>query len=174
MRLSADVLQVCIDERRAKFRQDLISEAKIMNETRHTHRNGRSRQDSSYNAIEKPVHRSDHLGDHLEIPKKVVEAPKATIPSERYRRPSQHHLSLQHDRRMSASPARSLGRVSEYDEASVKSVSSRPASSQISLQLPRNDDSDEDEDRPQNIEEIWFPGCHAVSLSSLPITDSVG
>ncbi|MCJ1474425.1 hypothetical protein MMC13_003083, partial [Lambiella insularis] len=46
------------------------------------------------------------------------------------------------------------------DEASVKDVNSRPPSSQLSLQLPKGDDEDEDEEIPQDIEEIWFPGVH--------------
>lgn len=84
------------------------------------------------------------------------------MPSERYRRPSHARLSLQRERRLSISPARSLTRLTEGDETSIRTASSRPASSHISLQLPARElADDEDEDAPQDIQELWFPGCHA-------------
>ena len=65
---------------------------------------------------------------------------------------------------MSVSPARSLAKLTECDETSIRTASSRPVSSQMSMQLPpRELDDDEDEDAAQDIQELWFPGCHAVS-----------
>ena len=85
---------------------------------------------------------------------------------ERYRRPSlaaQARTGEHHRQRMrSASPSRSLGRIAESDCGS----SVAPSGSQISLQLPEHidDDEDADEEKPQDLQEIWFPGCHAVSV----------
>ncbi|MCJ1474426.1 hypothetical protein MMC13_003084, partial [Lambiella insularis] len=67
---------VSIDERRAKFRQDLISEAKTIDKTRDMHKRGRSQQESTYNSSEKSTYRTNHLSDHLEIPKKIQETSK--------------------------------------------------------------------------------------------------
>lgn len=86
---------------------------------------------------------------------------------ERYRRPSlaaQARTGELHRQRMrSSSPSRSLGRIEESDAGSSKA----PSESQISLQLPDHfdDDEDADEEKAQDVQEIWFPGCHAVSSS---------
>ena len=81
----------------------------------------------------------------------------------RYRRASQAHLRAPNQDYRSISPAKSLGVVSEHDDRSMKT-----GDSQISLQLPSRplDDDDEDayEAAAQDIVEIWFPGCHAVSI----------
>ncbi|MCJ1391891.1 hypothetical protein MMC18_004758 [Xylographa bjoerkii] len=154
---------VCIDERRAKFRQDLISETKKIDITHRHHHHGHvnhqlQQQPTHPTSSEKPM--QHHY--HLELPRKNIEAPKATMPSERYRRPSRSRLSLQRERGLSVSPARSLTKLTECDEASIKTVSSRPVSFQMSLQVPpRELDDDEDEDAPQDIQELWFPGGHA-------------
>lgn len=99
-------------------------------------------------------------GGHLDIPKQIIEPPKPTEPTERFRRPSQARLSVSRERQKSISPARSLGKVSENDASSIHT-----ASSQVSLQLPpRESDEDDDENAPQDIQEVWFPGNHAVSI----------
>ncbi|MCJ1381863.1 hypothetical protein MMC17_004975 [Xylographa soralifera] len=156
---------VCIDERRAKFRQDLISEMKRIDITHrhypHNHVDHHLQQQLLHpTSSEKPMQHHDHL----ELPQKKIEAPRAAMPSERYRRPSHHRLSLQHERGLSISPARSLTKLTEGDEASIRTASSQPVSSQMSLRPPpREIDDDEDEDASQDIQELWFPGCHAVS-----------
>ena len=80
----------------------------------------------------------------------------------RYRRASQAQLRAPYNRQRSISPAKSLGVVSERDDRSTKT-----GDSQISLQLPSRPLEDDDEDAyeaaAQDIVEIWFPGCHAVS-----------
>ncbi|MCJ1398076.1 hypothetical protein MMC11_001273 [Xylographa trunciseda] len=164
-RSSAIVIRhaVCIDERRAKFRQDLISETKRIDITHrhhhHDHVDHHLQQQPKYStSSEKPLEHHDFL----ELPHRKIESSKASLPSERYRRPSHARLSLQRERRLSISPARSLTKLTECDEASIRTASSRPVSSRVSLQLPARElDDDEDENAPQDIQELWFPGGHA-------------
>ncbi|MCJ1419842.1 hypothetical protein MMC32_006198 [Xylographa parallela] len=154
---------VCIDERRAKFRQDLISETKRIDFTHrhhlHNHVHHHLQQQPTYPTnSEKPTQHHDRL----DLPRRKIETPEVAMPSERYRRPSQHRLSVPRERGMSVSPARSLAKLTECDETSIRTASSRPVSSQMSMQLPpRELDDDEDEDAAQDIQELWFPGCHA-------------
>ena len=80
----------------------------------------------------------------------------------RYRRASQAHLRAPRQGQRSISPARSLGVISDHDNRSTKT-----GDSQISLQLPQRPFEDDDEAyeaAPQDIVEVWFPGCHAVSI----------
>ena len=80
----------------------------------------------------------------------------------RYRRASQAHLRAPHQSQRSISPARSLGVISDHDNRSTKT-----GDSQISLRLPQRSFEDDDEAydaAPQDIVEVWFPGCHAVSI----------
>ena len=100
------------------------------------------------------------FGGHLAIPKKVIEPPKEFPPNERFRRQSYARLSVSQERRKSISPARSLEHISENDGASINS-----SASQLSLQLPPRTDDDADEDAEQDIQEVWFPGCHAVGFN---------
>jgi len=156
---SPDDGQVSIDDRRAKFRQDLISETKTTRAKHHHHLH----RSNTYNLnSEKRKGRSGkptETGGHLDIPKQGIEPPKPTDPTERFRRPSQAPMNVSRERRKSISPARSLGKLSENDASSIHS-----ASSHLSLQLPpRESDEDDDEDAPQDIQEVWFPGNHAVS-----------
>jgi Uncharacterized alpha/beta hydrolase domain (DUF2235) len=143
---------VGIDERRAKFRQDLISESNK------TVRVSRGR------VVEK-----DDAG-HLKMPEKTVKV-KQTEPSasERYRRKShahQHALRQYRD----ASPARSTNQISEQetDAPSLHTASSNPSLRPVrratgDMDDDDGDDDDADEALPQDIDEVWFPGCHAVS-----------
>ena len=147
---------VSIDERRSKFRQDLIGETKNRSLSRKHHgRHGK--------------HLDDMRRNHLGVPHEGTERPQEDgpkeeeTPSPRYRRPS--HAQQANRRQRSVSPARSLGAVTEEDGHSM-------TASSVSLPLrsrsghadgeEEDDDDDADEALPQDIQEMWFPGCHAV------------
>lgn len=106
------------------------------------------------------------LEDHLRIPKKEVEPHhEEDKPLERYRRTSRARSRVPEEggRIRSVSPAPSLGPLNENDHHSMT------ASSTSNLHHLRNcgdgddDDDDADEALPQDIQEMWFPGGHAVS-----------
>ena len=150
---------------REQFRQDLISEAKAPSHRHHRHEGYSVDADNI-------VHFENHLqlpgGKNKRTKPSKPEPPKADFEMvERYRRPSlaaQARTGELHRQRMrSTSPSRSLGRIEESDAGSSKA----PSESQISLQLPDHfdDDEDADEEKAQDVQEIWFPGCHAVSNS---------
>lgn len=150
---------VAIDERRAKFRQDLISERKPSREAHCSRR-----------------HKYMHLWDQAEVDKQTeVEEPHRgrtsmdshTDPLE----PAQPRLQVPRFRDSSrVSPGRSpspkIRRKDGYDGDSFVT-----SASQDSLAASRRDNviwaSDEDSDsEEQDIKEVWFPGCHAVRLLS--------
>jgi len=163
-RSSAKVIRhaVSIDERRAKFRQDLISQRKISRAHHHF-----------------PHHRYPHTGSDEKRRRLAVSGsphpPVADeLQSEGVRRPSQApprialtgvgdsispRTSFQGDREQADTSARSMDDAPNRDFASMDTERS-----QISLQLPsrsQDDDSDSDGDTEQDTEEVWFPGCHA-------------
>ena len=167
-RSSAKVIRhaVSIDERRAKFRQDLISGSsnKKNHQQHHKHRRDRNKTEKQENH-EKPDSKRE----------------AALKPTDRFRRPSQSrpsrdvnkvynprlsahdedegHLmprlsSPGNDRQRSTSPAY----LHDGDASSI-----RTDTSQLSIAPPRppEDEDDIDEAAEQDIEELWFPGCHA-------------
>ena len=146
---------VSIDERRSKFRQDLMGESKHRSDQGHRGRNLASK-------------RSNHLG----VPRQEAEQPKNNGEKDnsntRYRRSShaQHayRRNAAANRQRSASPARSLGAKAEEDGHSMtaSSISRPPSRSGPAYEDDDDDDDDADEALPQDIKEMWFPGCHAV------------
>ena len=152
---------VGIDERRAKFRQDLIGHGK-------SHDKLVTRGRPLDNAM------ADVAG-HLHVPQKqpqIVQPHDDSVPvNQRYRRKSRAHRgrSLM-GRQRDASPAPSISVISEAPETEgTEGHSLRTASSNPSLRPVRRhtgdleeDEDDADEAIPQDLEEIWFPGCHAV------------
>ncbi|SLM35136.1 Domain of unknown function DUF2235 [Lasallia pustulata] len=166
-RSSAKVIRhaVAIDERRAKFRQDLISQTSVSGPHRHHDDHLR------YGRTETGQEQQQNQDDQLTIP----EAP------ERFRRPSQARLlhgnelnpryrrSSQRAHSRSISPGKVERKRPDNDLGSINT-----ASSQVSLQpsnraLERDEDSD-DEEAVQDIEEIWFPGCHADIGGGWPLS----
>ena len=154
---------VSIDERRAKFRQDLISQDK----TTRVHHHFPHRR--------RPHTVSGEKQGRLELPEST-ESPATGRPKmDRYRRPSQgiptialigtgESISpraslLVEDREQADTSARST------DDGSNRDIAPMDANrSQVSLDLsirPNDDDVDSDGDTEQDIEEVWFPGCHA-------------
>ena len=156
---------VSIDERRAKFRQDLISATKP---ALHRINSEKAHQTDPQNLTE--------INDHLAAPDEADATHPEVNRPDRYRRPSQARLLATGMKSPRLDFARSPGR-SQSTSSAVRSASpatsatsqgkrdASPASSvesRLSLQLPMNDDdTDEDEDDIQDIQEVWFPGCHA-------------
>ena len=131
---------VSIDERRAKFRSDLIAD--------NSRRAPQSHHDLLHIAeSEKPAKTEDHLG----VPSVTNgNAPRRKTP-DRFRRL----------RRVRPSGELALGSngIPNQDHGSIHSASSQH-SQQSAPRLPEDDD-ELDEAALQDIEEVWFPGCHA-------------
>lgn len=159
-RSSAKVIRhaVSIDERRAKFRQDLISQGKISK----THRRF-------------PHHSYLHKDSDQKCGR--VAAADSSQP-ETYRRPSQAQPTIALTGvGVAVSPRTSLqGGLQEndvqagnappslHDQLDQDHASINTEHSQVSLQPPSrpdDDGSESDEETEQDIEEVWFPGCHA-------------
>lgn len=138
---------VAIDERRAKFRQDLISQVRLVQKPRYRHRHislfPRSRE-----------HVPDEDKDRGRPSEKAAERkPKSS--SHAYRNASET-AGIR-----ARSPGLSLGRSIGTDAASsAASVSSLRA-------LEKDFDEMSDGENDQDIQEVWFPGCHAVSRDIL-------
>ena len=183
-RSSAKIIRhaVSIDERRAKFRSDLISGVKPPHHHHH-HMPGLDH-----------IHRSENVA-HFNASKSSDEAPSkpqldrfrrrsAQIkPNGEANRPFTAKLSTQQEddeggdglkvqgrgRMRSTSPADSHLAASDNDGSSIRSVTS-----QNSLIPPKHlddDDDEEDEMAEQNIEEVWFPGGHADLGGGWPLSD---
>ena len=145
---------VSIDERRSKFRQDLVGETKTR-----PHREHRGR------------HKEHRKGNSLGVPQKEAERPKEEeATSSRYRRPShaQHpyRRNAVGNRQRSPSPAKSPSKspsaVTDDDGHSMTASSVSLPSRSPNAGGEDEDDDDADEALPQDIQEMWFPGCHAV------------
>lgn len=166
-RSSAKVIRhaVSIDERRAKFRQDLLSEAKTSrpHERHLKHRKGQ-KDGSNDNRItrgERPKQDRFRRKSHVRVPGSEM----AEVRSGRSGAPT----SIVDDNRLdprgstlnglrSTSPAISQISASEADKLSIRSTTSI-ASFQPHCHADEADEADEFAD--QDIEELWFPGCHA-------------
>lgn len=177
-RSSAKVIRhaVGIDERRAKFRQDLISEVKP-SKRKHAHRhhphlhlhhkqqqNGGAAADNVPEIVlnddqhaDEKVNGTGNITSHDQDDKKSVyrsaRSSRESLPSNRYRAPSP--VSANRNRSGLAVP---IATGSTEDLTSIRS-----GQSGISLQVPTdahvvNDDGD---DQEQDIQEVWFPGGHA-------------
>lgn len=173
-RSSARVIRhaVGIDERRAKFRQDLISGARPWVDKK-------PKKHELW-----PLHLHDlqhhlHLGGEKpeEVPSIVVNdgtsgqnTTNNTAPeqgqgdAESFYRVS-HRLHHENNRYRAPSPSKSrkpslavpLPTASTEDLTSIKS-----GHSGISLQIPgAASDEDDDDEVGQDVQEVWFPGCHA-------------
>lgn len=143
-RSSAKVIRhaVAIDERRAKFRQDLISQNKP--DKAHQYKR-RHKHHSSANP-------TDQHGDQLRGRKpSVPQGRRDTLAvPERYRSRSETSGIR------NLSPGLSI--ASEYSGAESNATSV----SNLSLEaIQHYNESDSDEEIEQDIEEVWFAGCHA-------------
>ena len=165
-RSSAKVIRhaVAIDERRAKFRQDLISETKTSGSPDHHHlRNGRTET-----RLEKGPGNKD---EQVAVPRAPgrFRRPSQARPLDDEELTSRYRPSSQRERSRSASPGKIERKASNHNLGSINI-----ASSQVSLQSPpraaENDEDSDDEEGVQDIEEIWFPGCHADIGGGWPLS----
>ena len=174
-RSSAKVIRhaVSIDERRAKFRSDLISEVKTSrpNEKHDEHTNeqrtnpGRGRLTNATTPNQANANRFRRRSQY----RSTVDVNRVTSP--RLSAVNEGHLDPRkssHGRFRSMSPADSRNVAS--DVASIKTSTS--VDSYQPGQYRNNDDEDEeDEAAEQDIEELWFPGCHADLGGGWPLAD---
>ncbi|KAF9892007.1 hypothetical protein FE257_002971 [Aspergillus nanangensis] len=132
---------VGIDERRAKFRQDLISEVKPPSAAHHK---SRLRQHLERHHVHVP-HHHDHHAEQQSVDLKYSVYRPARYPRQRGTHGKRHQVHPEAE-----------SRVTSVD-ASAQAPSSQDAASNATS----NSDDDEEGDKPQDIEEVWFPGCHA-------------
>ena len=150
-RSSAKVIRhaVSIDERRAKFRQDLISQDRPNKFDRYKRR--RRKQALVVHPIDGPENGDAPVGERRRGRSSSLPNGRRdtlAVPSGRIRGLSQASAGT-----ASLSPAFSGG-----THSAATSVSN------LSLDAIMNyQGSDSDEDEEQDIREVWFAGCHAVS-----------
>ncbi|KAI9712612.1 MAG: hypothetical protein M1812_006792 [Candelaria pacifica] len=155
---------VGIDERRAKFRQDLISETKSTPKKHHL----RKHQNSSNH--HRKGHQHPKQGEVL-LPHSGVKGGEKTNQTldvqgpGNYRRPSRARST---DFPRYRTPSRSSRQHSSTRSRSPMDVSKQefrsegdPNETQTSLVLPIDGFSDSEDETEQDIQEVWFPGCHA-------------
>ncbi|KAL4969638.1 T6SS phospholipase effector Tle1-like catalytic domain-containing protein [Aspergillus stella-maris] len=186
-RSSAKVIRhaVGIDERRAKFRQDLISEVKP-SKKKHEHRHPwahpqhlhrhQSQQSERPTTKEKAPDNVPEivLNDDENVDDKINGAAEGGHQdhedrSSIYRSAHTSHESLQSagNRYRATSPVsgrRTSGLAVPKATASTEDLASiRSGQSGLSLQVPSEGriTMDDDDDQPQDIQEVWFPGGHA-------------
>lgn len=146
-RSSAHVIRhaVSIDERRAKFRQDLISQEKPDRSMlyKHRHRHRQHMKDLIHGDHE------DHDLDEKDHDEQQSRGRRDTLapPPERYRDP--HETSGVRSRSADCS------QLDGVHGSATPSMRSYDAAGTF---------NSEDEDGEQDIQEVWFPGCHAVSV----------
>lgn len=161
-RSSAKVIRhaVSIDERRAKFRSDLISEAKTSRPNQHHDElNGQKLRggDNWMNNGSKPSHLSaDRFRRRSAISSTVV-SPRLGPVEEGYFDPRKRSYG----QLLTTNPA-DVGNAT--DAASIDSY-------QPGKYGDDDNDTDEDEAAEQDIEEIWFPGCHADLGGGWPLAN---
>lgn len=171
VRSSAKVVRhaVSIDERRAKFRSDLISgkgPGGEENPGQHHHHHHRKKRNEEPN------------GDKI-----TQNARPAERSTDRFRRPSHVRQSLS-----PGEPRSQLGKGGDRNgflkprqsspdgpkwraQSPVSSIWSNVSQLSMPPQRPCEDDDDDlDEAAEQDLEELWFPGCHADIGGGWPIS----
>lgn len=169
VRSSAKIVRhaVSIDERRAKFRSDLIS-GKGPSEEGHPGRHH--------------LHHRKKRSEELNGDKTKPELHSTQQSEERFRRPSRVRLPRGTDEVRSQlgkgdggdgllkprqkSPDGSQMRA----QSPVSSIYSNASQFSMPPQRPREDDDDLDEAAAQDLEELWFPGCHADIGGGWPVS----
>ena len=160
---------VSIDERRAKFRSDLISESKVSNLKKKRFLHRKPRQADQHHA---PMARGDEM--HSDTGDRFRKRSRLRLPMAEV--PLSHQTSGTHEDHLD--PRRSTnaqlkftntkqGPTSELDDTSIHSeVSSFQPGSHV-----EDEEEEQDEEALQDIEELWFPGCHADLGGGWPLAD---
>jgi len=153
-RSSAKVIRhaVSIDERRAKFRSDLISESK----------SSHPREDQRHDAARGRM--PNGVQDKAK-PNEIDRFRRSRVRRRDFSRSiSPSYLNQTRlDQRRSTQALRS----SDVDASSLKSA----GSSMLPPQIPTDEEDAEDEAAKQDIEELWLPGCHADLGGGYPPAD---
>lgn len=171
-RSSAKVIRhaVGIDERRAKFRQDLISGAKPKAK--------KSKSRHAWEHLQHHLHLDDATFNEDDVPAIVVndgtnggnqstsnqrshnEPASMRRPSHTSRAPSNSNYDVKHRYRAPASRLKPSPNLAIPTAASAEDLTSiKSGQSGLSLQVPSAVADEDDDD--QDIQEVWFPGCHA-------------
>ncbi|KAL8950893.1 MAG: hypothetical protein Q9222_003089 [Ikaeria aurantiellina] len=179
-RSSAKVIRhaVSIDERRAKFRSDLVSDTKSYRRSQH------ARHHHHHPHHQKPDGKSETNGNLKE--KEDNETMLKPAKPDRFRRPSQIRFPQESTRRSSEHPDKLDGtrlgdRRTRKDWQRMRSLSPGldqadsgsmcTTGSQGSAVAPPEDEYELDEAADQDIEELWFPGCHADLGGGWPLVE---
>lgn len=175
-RSSARVIRhaVSIDERRAKFRSDLLSESKTSRPHEQSLQRQRGREtrpdDDWMTKGDKPKGENrDRFRRKSRIRIPMVEdnhVPRQSTFAGDYldpRRSTQGRIRT---------PSPAILRDTTADASSIRSGTSM-GSFQPDIHLD-NDEDDKDEAAAQDIEELWFPGCHADLGGGWPLDKKVG
>lgn len=170
-RSSARVIRhaVGIDERRAKFRQDLISEVRPWTSTKrrvHHRRRHLNHEDDNDNPEIIPTIVLNDVGnqdDEGQTNENAQSGQGETNSAYRNNRSSRRGSASHEQRYRARSPSRNLAvpipTASTEDLRSIKS-----GGTGLSLQVPQsslNPTEEEDDESVQDIQEVWFPGGHA-------------
>lgn len=141
---------VAIDERRGKFRQDLISETRV-HQREHYTRHPQKKEAKDLNGV-----------------KRLVSEAKDISRGRRAHSHTQHHQDngLQPPERFrnksEVSGVRSLSPGYSTRKSVEGDVPSLASASQTSLQAIQHQlEESSDDEQEQDIQEVWFPGCHA-------------
>lgn len=172
-RSSARVIRhaVSIDERRAKFRSDLISEAKTSRPNQHQeeiHREKSRAGDNWMTDGSKPSHLSaDRFRRRAAISSTVelnrVVSPRLGPVEQGY---ADHPRNSSYGQLLTTSPAIVNNATDAASIATSISVDSYQPGKH-----PDEDNEDDDEAAEQDIEELWFPGCHADLGGGWPLAE---
>ena len=174
-RSSAKVIRhaVSIDERRAKFRSDLISGPRGPR----SHAKGIAKDeayktgpnDNLKTTADKPNNDRFRRRSHIKFQGPGTGEGRNVS---RMSRIDENHLDPRRSTQAglrSTSPAISRTIALEEEKSSIRTTTSVP-----SLQPnfhPDDDDDDADENADQDIEELWFPGCHADLGGGWPLAN---
>lgn len=169
---------VSIDERRAKFRSDLLSETKTSrpHEQSLQHQRGRETgpNENWMTRGEKPkVENHDRFRRKSRVRSPMAEGNTTPAPRQNSSEPAYLDPRRSTQARIRVpSPAISPSAATDADASSIHSGTSM-ASFQPGFH-PDEDEDDEDEAAEQDIEELWFPGCHADLGGGWPLDVEVG
>lgn len=164
---------VSIDERRAKFRQDLLGESKPTKTHRHHHKH----------------HQDGNQEQHQRNGGRTPDRGNATSTTDRFRRPSQARPTPEKNKPLNSrlsvpdeegrlaprqsSPAKSRERslsLAYGEDGDASSINTDTSQLSIAPPRPLEDEADADEAAEQDIEELWFPGCHADLGGGWPLS----
>lgn len=150
---------VAIDERRAKFRQDLVGQQRPGNGRKKAHH---------YRVRHKLWNKMHGAAEEEEVPPDVVLPVRGRRPSKSFAASVQHEKKLSvpiASRRFSGqSTSRSVSPAMTNEDADCTGYASDVSHDSMDLLLHRNNhlfDADDSEDEEQDIREVWFAGAHA-------------